>query len=400
VVATKSQCLPLPTIVTAGAGITRQSSGILGLPPAMSASTLAATRIEEDVNIIRPVSNSSAQQQQQQQISDMHYHSQHPTYYGPARTTCLTSQTVPVAAQELIFGPYLPQVGTVQLSQRPQVPEHDPVRKTLFESRQEEQRPFTAPVSYDEAKKMLPPPRVLPFLAPKRKKKEVADEVQDNSSVKTIPPRPSTTGSGAANKSTTTAKKKQVAQPRKVPKVDFTPARCDPTGGVTIFSDKTGNPCLAGDPTLKTKDVEMTGAAKGSTVATGVQSKHRSVSRMQTVSSHTSSDVQTSALPHNEHTDTSVAPSASDSIPDVAEEWQAAVEAFVTKYKDGPSVPKAKNTSSAAAAVSDLGEYASRPKEERRAAIDDMIVELIMDPHFATLCEDVEAAWKRTGLPM
>ena len=85
---------------------------------------------------------------------------------------------------------------------------------------------------------------------------------------------------------------------------------------------------------------------------------------------------------------------------DIAEEWETAVQNFVEKFKNHPAPYPPKSPPPPAKPVSNLEEYALRPVDERRAAVDDMIMELIVDPGFATLCEDVEASWKRIGLGM
>ena len=45
-----------------------------------------------------------------------------------------------------------------------------------------------------------------------------------------------------------------------------------------------------------------------------------------------------------------------------------------------------------------LAEYAALPEAERRAGLNHIIMELLMDDNFKTLCEDMDASWRRSGL--
>lgn len=45
-----------------------------------------------------------------------------------------------------------------------------------------------------------------------------------------------------------------------------------------------------------------------------------------------------------------------------------------------------------------LAAYASLPNEERRAVLENSVLELINDDGFAQLCEDLYGVWQRIGL--
>ena len=45
-----------------------------------------------------------------------------------------------------------------------------------------------------------------------------------------------------------------------------------------------------------------------------------------------------------------------------------------------------------------LAEYAALPEAERRAGLNHIIMELLMDDNFKTLCEDMDASWRGIGL--
>ena len=125
------------------------------------------------------------------------------------------------------------------------------------------------------------------------------------------------------------------------------------------------------------------------------------------------------------HINVDVAPTttteASNKPPDgpSAEEWVAAVAKYIhtspradapptisrtketaggaAQHRDSDTV-SAKPIAQAAETRSGFSEYANAAAEERRAALDSVIHELILDREFEVLCKDVEAAWKRIGL--
>lgn len=70
------------------------------------------------------------------------------------------------------------------------------------------------------------------------------------------------------------------------------------------------------------------------------------------------------------------------------------IDTWVREYHQTLPAPKPP----AGTASDTLALYAAQPKEDRMAAIDEMICECLADPSFGKLVEDVEDSWKRIGL--
>ena len=82
-------------------------------------------------------------------------------------------------------------------------------------------------------------------------------------------------------------------------------------------------------------------------------------------------------------------------------EFMSRLDTWVREYHQtlpAPKPPPALASSSLATASDTLALYAAQSKEERMAAIDEMICECLKDPSFVKLVQDVEDSWKRIGL--
>lgn len=88
-------------------------------------------------------------------------------------------------------------------------------------------------------------------------------------------------------------------------------------------------------------------------------------------------------------------------------EFMSRLDGWVREYHQSLPAPKppapgqpAEPASSLALATASetLGPYAEQSKEERMAAVDELIRECLEDPSFVKLVEDVEDSWKRIGL--
>lgn len=86
-------------------------------------------------------------------------------------------------------------------------------------------------------------------------------------------------------------------------------------------------------------------------------------------------------------------------------DFMSRLDTWVRKYHQSlptprpPAQPAVASSSSPLATANDtLALFAAQSKEERTAAIDEMICEYLGDPSFAKLVQDVEDSWKRIGL--
>lgn len=84
-----------------------------------------------------------------------------------------------------------------------------------------------------------------------------------------------------------------------------------------------------------------------------------------------------------------------DVIPD-SQPSQASQQFVLSQTQPNPVQPSAEETQKAPVSVeSQFASYLSAPTPERIAFLENWMCELIDDDHFMTLCEDVEATWKR-----
>lgn len=83
-------------------------------------------------------------------------------------------------------------------------------------------------------------------------------------------------------------------------------------------------------------------------------------------------------------------------------EFISRLDAWVREYHQTLPAPKPPlpppPASPLATATETLALFATQSKEERMAAIDEMICECLEDPNFVKLVQDVEDSWKRIGL--
>ncbi|KZF21074.1 hypothetical protein L228DRAFT_284146 [Xylona heveae TC161] len=84
-------------------------------------------------------------------------------------------------------------------------------------------------------------------------------------------------------------------------------------------------------------------------------------------------------------------PSSGGANEPLSSEYLAHIDAFIAQH--------APNTTASSHAES-LVDYSSLPNDERLAALDTMICNLIEDENFITLCQDVENTWRRIGLQL
>ncbi|MCJ1477811.1 hypothetical protein MMC13_006484 [Lambiella insularis] len=82
--------------------------------------------------------------------------------------------------------------------------------------------------------------------------------------------------------------------------------------------------------------------------------------------------------------------------PEISQEWIDRVEQFIQQYQGGSTPPLTSASLVATPAPpSELEAYATLPKGVRRARLKQMMVDIIMDEDFVTLCEDVENVWQK-----
>ena len=80
-------------------------------------------------------------------------------------------------------------------------------------------------------------------------------------------------------------------------------------------------------------------------------------------------------------------------------EFMSRLDSWVREYHQTLPAPKPPPPPPPLDTASDtLAHYAAQPKEDRMAAIDEMICKCLADPSFGKLVEDVEDSWKRIGL--
>ena len=283
------------------------------------------------------------------------------------------------------------------------------VRRTLFSEPEEYgRRPATAPIpmgtSIETLTQILPPKRALPFLKPGPTKPAPEPEPELEAMPEQEPePEPDP---AAKPVKPATAKKTWKKAPSKTKKTPTVPV---PSPAVEVPPVKSAKPAaqsvtidsaaetIVPEPKPKPKSTKP--RAKRVTAVRKLPAKYVSVGTQTSPPRSLPPTTQQLQPPIPEpapaHT------SAPAPGPTVATEWMEAVELFIREHKDRPAPsPYRSSPAPAAKPVSDLAEYAARPGEERRNAIDDMILELIMDDNFATLCQDIEGCWRRVELGM
>ena len=248
---------------------------------------------------------------------------------------------------------------------------NDPTCRTLFERESiETRRPATAPTFAidDSISDLLPPRRILPFPQPPAKKSELH-----------VPPEAETT-------SVTEKKMSQKKAPAKVKRV-----KSKLVGGIT-------------------KSIPNSSNAKSTTGDLSKEPTKPAIRKLDQLASttlnilgnRTKTRKSSGNLNYNDtHPQQGEAKTRSKLLADkgkiilqeeseITEEFAETVDDFVRKHGGHPAPIEPP--------LSDLAEYAAMPEEERLAALDAFIVNLVSNDNFAVLCEDVEKSWRRIGL--
>ena len=257
----------------------------------------------------------------------------------------------------------------------------DPTCRTLFEQKSTEvRRPVTAPSPGHENSidDLLPPRRVLPFPQPISKKVQIDLDVEKTKS--NVP-------SKAEIVSATMNKVLKKRAPTK---------------------SKRGKSELAGGITKSTLDSFATINASGDRVDKHVKTTVGKLNRLSSATlrtpgevleidkpqgsfeeSNTKSQLGIKKLGSNALSDKSMTMVPNDA--EISEEFTERVDDFIRRYGNHPAPVEAPK--------SDLAEYAAMPEEERLAALDAFILDLVCNNEdFGTLCSDVEKSWRRIGL--
>ena len=275
----------------------------------------------------------------------------------------------------------------------------DPVRRSLFPTVTGNDRPWTAPTTVDSLSQMLPPKRELPFA------KSAMLKLSENI---VINPKQNATDFQARRPET-----RPIASKGKAPK---------PKSASEHASRDMEN--LQGKTTRsKSKPTKTTGAlkafgdgkilseekAQGKTVFSGNVETSTSSTKPVEESKGTVERPIAGEEPFSYTSAATQTPSALDNSPSrlhaskFAEEWIGVIEDLASRSRDhtylapssipAPVIPAANK-------VFDLAEYATRPAAERRATLEAMIHEWLVDENFGIMSEDAEHVWKRIGLGM
>ena len=249
-----------------------------------------------------------------------------------------------------------------------------------FEPNDTNTRPWTAPTSVintpaDTLSQMLPHKRELPFArpAPKAIQPKMTSE------------KPSTKHSKsdqATDKEKATRKRKAPAKPKKtVSKA----AQSKKSRSTVEASLDLASPS---EPSQKRTDTALT-ASNGTTVLTSMSAKPNATALADAM------DVLERGEAANSNTSSLQACSGQH----VSTEWVNHVEEFIKQFQQH-AIPAPPSTAAPRNPVqlSDLTEYVTIPQEERRAGLNELLGELIMNDNFRVLCEDVETAWRRIEL--
>ncbi len=79
-------------------------------------------------------------------------------------------------------------------------------------------------------------------------------------------------------------------------------------------------------------------------------------------------------------------------------EFMSRLDTWVREYHQTLPAPKPAFPAALPTTSDALSSFAAQSKEDRMAAVDEMICECLKDPNFGKLVEDVEDSWKRIGL--
>ena len=257
-----------------------------------------------------------------------------------------------------------------------------PSLQASFETNDVNTRPWTAPTSTistpaDTLSQMLPPKRELPFARPAPKAIQpmvISEEALTN------PPK---SDKGTA-KVPATRKRKAPAKPRK------TVSKAVQSKGSRTMENAV--PVVAGTSNLPMKNTDTpVQAGDGKMVPPSISAKPDNPTLI---------DV----LDISEIEDAAIAKRSSKqpySDQHISAEWVNHVEQFMKQFQQQAN-PAPPSTAALRDPVplSDLAEYVNLPQDKRRAGLNELLGELVMNDSFRVLCEDVESAWRRIELDL
>ena len=249
-----------------------------------------------------------------------------------------------------------------------------------FQTNDTNTRPWTAPTSTintpaDTLSQMLPPKRELPFARPAPNAiqlKVPSEEVSTN-------PLKSKKGTG---KEKVTRKRKAPAKPKNtVSKAAQSKKSRSGVSSALVLADPSETPKKDTDTTVP--------ASNGTKVLTSMPGNPNAPALMDAL------DISEIGDAANANT------SSMQPCPDqrVSAKWVNQVEEFMKQFQQhADPAPPSTAAPRDPVPLSDLAEYVAIPPDERRAGLNELLGELVMDDNFRVLCEDVETAWRRIEL--
>ena len=277
------------------------------------------------------------------------------------------------------------------------------VRRSLFQPTPDgSQRPASSPVpltslSLDSLSQLLPPKRQLPFPKPKAKPKakntpSVYSELHENKRTKTMSSdilarpgevdlRSTTTPSERTPLKALGSKKSEFPSSTGVPSSSLPPIDSDPMDGdynppqllVGPRSNATQNPRFVLTTPSQESDDRLS---------------ENPIPLDRGIAKNWADNVDRFILESRAKPMPSTAPGATSN----------ATSSIVAALRPVPESRSAAEARPPMLPYSTLAEYVALPEAERRVGLNQVLMELIMDDNFVTLCEDVEASWRRIGL--
>ena len=272
------------------------------------------------------------------------------------------------------------------------------VRRTLFQAGEGcSQRPATSPMpltslTLDSLSQMLPPKRELPFLKPaSRRPQESFLESKHAKRTKTM-------NSDILTRLAEPMFQKKAVSRKSGPKKGAStiqPVLSSLTTGPSPLPSLNSAPTASNSKTTKSPTVPLPKVSKDLKLgpAAPLQRVNDHQPQIPLPSDRDAAKEGTETINHTT--------SKQGSQPDPAAVLDTASTAAQVIPAISPSKPETQIASTSTAPEPRhpaLAAYAALPEAERRAGLNHVIMELLMDDNFKTLCEDMDASWRRSGL--
>ena len=248
---------------------------------------------------------------------------------------------------------------------------NDPTCRTLFERESvDTRRPATAPTiaKEDSISDLLPPRRILPFPQLPAKKSELG-----------VPPQVEMTSVTEEKVS----KKKTAAKVTRV--------KSKLVGGITKSIPNSSNAkSTKGDLSKESTKPTIRKLDQLASTTLNILGNRTKIRKSSGNLDYNDTHPQQGAAKTRSKPSTDKGKIILQDESEITEEFAQTVDDFVRKHGSHPAPIEPP--------ISDLAEYAAMPEEERLAALDAFILNLVSNDNFAVLCEDVEKSWRRIGL--